>query len=213
MWKASPSCRRPTSATPSNWATASSCWASPAADDNGIELRVHPTLVPMPRLIANVEGAMNAVWCRAMPWAPRCTTARAPAASPPPAPWIADLVDITRLHTPTPTTVCRTWPSSPTSWPTADPADRRGHHRLLPAPAGGRPDRRAGRITGILAEHDISIDAVLQREVSAEGENQTDLIILTHDTKEGRMNKALAADAGPADRAGADRALRKEELA
>jgi aspartokinase len=47
------------------------------------------------------------------------------------------------------------------------------------------------RITGILAEHDISIDAVLQRE-SAEGENQTDLIILTHDTVEGRMKKALA---------------------
>jgi len=47
------------------------------------------------------------------------------------------------------------------------------------------------RITGILAENDISIDAVLQRE-SAEGERQTDLIILTHDTVEGRMKKALA---------------------
>jgi len=47
------------------------------------------------------------------------------------------------------------------------------------------------RITGILAEHDISIDAVLQRE-SAEGEKQTDLIILTHDTVEGRMTAALA---------------------
>jgi homoserine dehydrogenase len=47
------------------------------------------------------------------------------------------------------------------------------------------------RITGILAEHAISIDAVLQRE-SAEGENQTDLIILTHETVEGRMKGALA---------------------
>jgi len=47
------------------------------------------------------------------------------------------------------------------------------------------------RITGILAEHGISIDAVLQRE-SAEGEAQTDLIILTHDTVEGEMDKALA---------------------
>jgi homoserine dehydrogenase len=46
------------------------------------------------------------------------------------------------------------------------------------------------RITGILAENDISIDAVLQRE-SAEGEKQTDLIILTHDTVEGRMTAAL----------------------
>ena len=47
------------------------------------------------------------------------------------------------------------------------------------------------RITGILAEHDISIDAMLQRE-SAEGEEQTDVIILTHDTVEGRMNEAIA---------------------
>ena len=47
------------------------------------------------------------------------------------------------------------------------------------------------RITGILAERDISIDALLQRE-SAEGEKQTDVIILTHDTVEGRMNDAIA---------------------
>ena len=47
------------------------------------------------------------------------------------------------------------------------------------------------RITTILAEHDISIDGMLQRE-SADGEKQTDLIILTHETVEGRMNKALA---------------------
>jgi homoserine dehydrogenase len=45
-----------------------------------------PTLIPAKRLIANVEGAMNACWCRAMPWAPRCTTARAPAPSRPPRP-------------------------------------------------------------------------------------------------------------------------------
>ena len=48
------------------------------------------------------------------------------------------------------------------------------------------------RITGILADNDISIDALLQRE-SAEGEAQTDVIILTHDTVEGRMNRAIAA--------------------
>jgi len=56
------------------------------------------------------------------------------------------------------------------------------------------------RITTILAEHDISIDAVLQRpgaegasaEARAEGERPTDLIILTHDTREGRMNQAMA---------------------
>jgi len=68
------------------------------------------------------------------------------------------------------------------------------------------------RITTILAEHDISIDAVLQRE-SAEGEKQTDLIILTHETVEGRMNKALAQmQALPTVLAPIVR-LRKEELA
>ena len=62
--RASPRCRRPTSAMPSSWATASSCWASPSGATTaggGIELRVHPTLIPAKRLIANVEGAMNAV--------------------------------------------------------------------------------------------------------------------------------------------------------
>lgn len=68
------------------------------------------------------------------------------------------------------------------------------------------------RITTILAEHDISIDAVLQRE-SAEGERQTDLIILTHNTVEGRMNKALAQmQALPTVLAPIVR-IRKEELA
>ena len=53
----------------------------------GIELRVHPALVPAERLLANVEGAMNAVLVRATPWARRCTTVRARAKSPPPRPW------------------------------------------------------------------------------------------------------------------------------
>jgi len=62
------------------------------------------------------------------------------------------------------------------------------HLRLVVADEAGV----LSKITTILAEHEISIDAVLQRE-SAEGERQTDLIILTHDTVEGRMRKALAA--------------------
>ena len=74
---------------------------------------------------------------------------------------------------------------------------------------------RAGvlaRITTLLAEHDISIDAVLQRE-SAEGENQTDLIILTHDTVEGRMRSALALMQALPDVLAPIVSLRKEELA
>ena len=67
-------------------------------------------------------------------------------------------------------------------------------------------------ITTILAENDISIDAVLQRE-SAEGEKQTDLIILTHQTVEGRMNKALAQMQALSTVLAPIVRIRKEELA
>ena len=78
---------RRTSATPSSWATASSCWASPSAvGARASSCACIPALVPAKRLIANVEGAMNAVVVKATPSAPRCTTARARAASRPPAP-------------------------------------------------------------------------------------------------------------------------------
>lgn len=161
-------------------------------DAGGIELRVHPTLVPTKRLLANVEGAMNAVVVHGDAVGTTLHYGKGAGAEPTASAVIADLVDITRLHT-------------------ADPDHRVPHLAFQP---GSLQDTRilpisevvtafylrlqvadkAGvlaRITGILAEKDISIDAVLQRE-SAEGEAQTDLIILTHDTVEGRMNEALA---------------------
>lgn len=161
-------------------------------DAGGIELRVHPTLVPTKRLLANVEGAMNAVVVHGDAVGTTLHYGKGAGAEPTASAVIADLVDITRLHT-------------------ADPDNRVPHLAFQP---GSLQDTRilpisevvtafylrlqvadkAGvlaRITGILAEKEISIDAVLQRE-SAEGEAQTDLIILTHDTVEGRMNEALA---------------------
>jgi homoserine dehydrogenase len=160
-------------------------------DLGGIELRVHPTLVPTKRLLANVEGAMNAVVVHGDAVGTTLHYGKGAGAEPTASAVIADLVDITRLHT-------------------ADPDHRVPHLAFQP---GSLQDTRilpisevvtafylrlqvadqAGvlaRITGILAEKNISIDAVLQRE-SAEGEAQTDLIILTHDTVEGRMNEAL----------------------
>ena len=159
---------------------------------DGIELRVHPTLVPAKRLIANVEGAMNAVMVQGDAVGSTLYYGKGAGAEPTASSVIADLVDITRLHT-------------------ADPDHRVPHLAFQP---GSLQDTRilsidevvtafylrlqvkdqAGvlaRITAILAESDISIDALLQRE-SAEGEAQTDVIILTHDTVEGRMNKAIA---------------------
>ncbi|WIV96320.1 homoserine dehydrogenase [Kinneretia aquatilis] len=181
--------------------------------DSGIELRVHPTLVPMSRLIANVEGAMNAVVVQGDAVGTTLYYGKGAGAEPTASAVIADLVDITRLHT-------------------ADPDHRVPHLAFQPDAMSDtailpmaevltsyylrlRVADEAGvlsRITTILAEHDISIDAVLQRE-SNEGERQTDLIILTHETQEGRMNRALAQMQGLNTVLAPIVRLRKEELA
>ena len=162
----------------------------------GIELRVHPCLVPTQRLIANVEGAMNAVMVQGDAVGTTLYYGKGAGAEPTASAVIADLVDITRLHT-------------------ADPLNRVPHLAFQPNAMNPievlpmsdvvtsyylrlRVADEAGvlaKLTGLLAEADISIDAVLQREadqVSLAGENQTDVIILTHDTREGPMNEVLA---------------------
>ncbi|MPM52484.1 Homoserine dehydrogenase [bioreactor metagenome] len=188
--------------------------------DKGIELRVHPSLVPTKRLIANVEGAMNAVVVHGDAVGTTLYYGKGAGSEPTASAVVADLVDIARLVD-------------------ADPA-----HRVPPlafqssslAAAGGelpvlpmaevvtsyylriRVSDEAGvlaKITGILANAGISIDAVLQREadeVGGEGSTQTDLIILTHDTREGDMDRALAEIQGlPTVLAPINR-IRKEEL-
>lgn len=181
--------------------------------DDGIELRVHPTLVPAKRLIANVEGAMNAVVVQGDAVGTTLYYGKGAGSEPTASAVVADLVDITRLHT-------------------ADPDHRVPHLAFQPDAMSDAPilpieqvrtafylrlvvaDETGvlSRITTILAELDISIDAVLQRE-SAEGERQTDLIILTHDTVEGRMRKALAQMQALPTVLASIVALRKEELA
>jgi homoserine dehydrogenase len=162
----------------------------------GIELRVHPSLVPTQRLIANVEGAMNAVMVHGDAVGTTLYYGKGAGAEPTASAVIADLVDITRLHT-------------------ADPLNRVPHLAFQPNAMNPievlpmsevvtsyylrlRVADEAGvlaKLTGLLAEANISIDAVLQREadqVSLAGENQTDVIILTHETREGTMNEVLA---------------------
>ena len=164
--------------------------------DAGIELRVHPSLVPTQRLIANVEGAMNAVMVQGDAVGTTLYYGKGAGSEPTASAVIADLVDITRLHT-------------------ADPLSRVPHLAFQPNAMSNlkilpmsdvitsyylrlRVADEAGvlaKLTGLLAEANISIDAVLQREadqVSQAGENQTDVIILTHDTVEGKMNEVLA---------------------
>jgi homoserine dehydrogenase len=144
---------RPTSSTPSSWATASSCWASPSerfdANGKGVELRVHPSLVPAKRLIANVEGAMNAVVVQGDAVGTTLYYGKGAGSEPTASAVIADLVDIARLHTADPEhrvphlafqshTLARRRGA-------ARAAHERGGHQLLPAPARGRRGRRAGQ--------------------------------------------------------------------
>jgi len=181
--------------------------------EQGIELRVHPTLVPSKRLIANVEGAMNAVMVQGDAVGTTLYYGKGAGAEPTASAVVADLVDITRLAT-------------------ADPDHRVPHLAFQPDAMADTPilpieqvvtafylrlvvADEAGvlsKITTILAEHGISIDAVLQRE-SAEGERQTDLIILTHDTVEGRMRQALAQMQALPTVLAPIVSIRKEELA
>ena len=178
----------------------------------GIELRVHPSLVPSRRLLANVEGAMNAVVVNGDAVGTTLYYGKGAGSEPTASSVIADLVDITRLHT-------------------ADAAQRVPHLAFQPDAMSDLPVLPMGeivtsyylrlrvadeagvlaKVTGILAGAGISIDAVLQREAS-EGENQTDLIILTHDCVEARMNDAIAQmQALPTVLAPITR-IRKEEL-
>ena len=158
---------------------------------NGIELRVHPTLVPTKRLLANVEGAMNAVQVHGDAVGTTLYYGKGAGSEPTASAVIADLVDVTRLQT-------------------ADPENRVPHLAFQPDAVQNIPilpmaevttsyylrlvvADQAGvlaEITRILAAHGVSIDALLQKE-AAEGESQTDLVILTHETKEKNMMAAI----------------------
>ncbi|MCA3189786.1 homoserine dehydrogenase [Cupriavidus sp.] len=159
--------------------------------EEGVELRVHPTLVPASRLIANVEGAMNAVLVQGDAVGATLYYGKGAGAEPTASAVIADLVDVTRLHT-------------------ADPNHRVPHLAFQPDELSSVPvlpieevtssyylrmrvaDQTGvlAEITRILAEAGISIDAMLQKE-SREGEPQTDIIILTHLTREKHVNAAI----------------------
>ncbi|KAI3589576.1 Homoserine dehydrogenase [Cupriavidus sp. U2] len=164
--------------------------------EDGVELRVHPTLVPASRLIANVEGAMNAVLVQGDAVGATLYYGKGAGAEPTASAVIADLVDVTRLHT-------------------ADPNHRVPHLAFQPDELSSVPvlpidevtssyylrmrvaDQTGvlAEITRILAEAGISIDAMLQKE-SREGEPQTDIIILTHLTREKHVNAAIRSIEG-----------------
>lgn len=158
----------------------------------GVELRVHPTLIPAKRLIANVEGVMNAVLVQGDAVGATLYYGRGAGAEPTASAVIADLVDVARMHT-------------------ADPEHRVPHLAFQPGAVQDTPvlplseietsyylrlrvEDKSGAladITRILADQTISIDAMIQREPD-EGESQTDIIILTHVTVEKNIDAAIA---------------------
>jgi homoserine dehydrogenase len=182
-------------------------------DANGIELRVHPTLIPGKRLIANVEGAMNAVVVQGDAVGSTLYYGKGAGAEPTGSAVVADLVDVTRLITADPdhrVPALAFQPDALAATPVLpiEQTITAFYLRLRVADEAGV----LANITRILADHGISIDAVLQRE-SGEGERQTDLIILTHDTLEGRMRDALAQMQALASVLAPIVRIRKEELA
>jgi homoserine dehydrogenase len=164
--------------------------------DNGIELRVHPTLVPNKRLIANVEGAMNAVMVQGDAVGTTLYYGKGAGSEPTASAVIADLVDITRMQGATAAQrvpALAFQPNAMNTMPVLPMGDvvTSYYLRLRVADEAGV----LAQVTGIVANAGISIDAVLQREadeVGGEGATSTDLIILTHDCKEATMNAAMA---------------------
>ncbi len=158
---------------------------------NGVELRVHPTLVPSKRLIANVEGAMNAVLVWGDAVGATLYYGKGAGAEPTASAVIADLVDVTRLAT-------------------ADPQNRVPHLAFQPDQLSDLPilpldevetacymrmralDKPGvlADVTRILADLNISIDAMIQKE-PAEGEAETDVVLLTHVAREKDINDAI----------------------
>ena len=180
--------------------------------EKGVELRVHPTLIPEKRLIANVEGAMNAVLVWGDAVGATLYYGKGAGAEPTASAVIADLVDVTRLHT-------------------ADPQHRVPHLAFQPGQMSDLPilpmsavetayylrlralDKPGvlADVTRILADLNISIDAMMQKE-PAEGEDRTDVVILTHVARECDVDAAIAKIEALGSITGKVTRIRMEEL-
>jgi len=181
--------------------------------ENGIELRVHPTLIPERRLIANVDGAMNAVLVKGDAVGPTLYYGAGAGAEPTASAVVADLVDVTRLHTADPhhrVPHLAFQPDQLADTPIL-PMDEVRTAYYLRLAAFDRPGVLAD-ITRILADSNISIDAMVQKE-PAEGEEQATIILLTHITVEKNVNAAIAKIEALDTVAGKVMRIRLEELA
>jgi homoserine dehydrogenase len=179
---------------------------------HGIELRVHPTLIPAKRLIASVEGAMNAVQVYGDAVGTTLYYGKGAGSEATASAVIADLVDVVRYESVKPSkrvpylafqedkvmsTVVMPIGEVTTSY----------YLRLKVSDETGV----LANITKLLADNNISIDALLQKE-AGHGESQTDLIILTHQTQEKYMMLAIASIEKLATVQGSVTKIRLEEL-
>ncbi|MDR1708199.1 MAG: homoserine dehydrogenase [Candidatus Accumulibacter sp.] len=158
----------------------------------GVELRVHPTLIPAKRLIANVEGAMNAVLVKGDAVGATLYYGQGAGAEPTASAVIADLVDVARMLTADPehrVPYLAFQPDAIVELPILPIAEVQTSYYLRMRVLD-RPGVLAD-VTRALADHQISIDAMIQREPD-EGEDCTDIIMLTHRTREGNMDEAIA---------------------
>ncbi len=179
----------------------------------GIELRVHPTLIPAKRLIANVEGVMNAVLVKGDAVGATMYYGAGAGSLPTASAVVADLVDITRLHTADPENRVPHLAFQPDQLAATLilPMDEVTTSYYLRLRVADQPGVLAD-ITRILADGQISIDAMVQKEPS-EGEDQVDIIMLTHKTREKKVNAAIARiEALPVVKSKVTR-IRLEELA
>ncbi len=160
--------------------------------DKGVELRVHPTMIPERRLIANVDGVMNAVLVKGDAVGPTLYYGAGAGAEPTASAVVADVIDVVRVLT-------------------ADPENRVPHLAFQPDALSDLPVLEMGDVetayylrleandkpgvladvTSILGGADISIEAMLQKE-PAEGQETVSVIILTHRIREAQMNDAIA---------------------
>jgi homoserine dehydrogenase len=192
--------------------------------NEGVELRVHPCLVPEKRLIANVEGAMNAVMVHADAVGTTLYYGKGAGSEPTASAVIADLVDITRLYSAEAAQRVPHLAFQPNTFEQAKheipvlPMDEVLTSYYLRLRVADVPGVLA-RVTGIVADAGISIDAVLQREADpmpvgqTSQTPQTDLIMLTHSTLEGTMNRTLEKLQGLTTVLQPIVRIRKEELA
>ncbi len=158
--------------------------------DKGIELRVHPTLIPKRRLIANVDGVMNAVLVKGDAVGPTLYYGAGAGAEPTASAVVADIVDVVRVLTSDPENRVPHLAFQPESLSdipvlAIDDIETAYYLRITASDETGV----LANITSILAENNISIDSMLQKE--HDSSNKATIIIITHNTIEKNMNDAL----------------------